>query len=517
MTTRKLIELDDAAIQPTNIFSPDNSSSPNTAIVLKELKPSVWGDDDARAQLHTARLSLGLHVPKRYLIIAQQADNDGSEVYLRFPISLAGVSYTASTTDNAARLVLEVQNLVRHEIVYSETTGSLGERGIERCMVHLNCTMSVRDLEKGTKLVVQAKDQLHEPEFRRIISEISGLVQGEHQSHQVKDSGRHSDAWIAPANAFTAAATPAADLTPTFLDPFESSKMAPADLIGESIPDIWQGLEQLDISVNKTSSVIHQLSDTPQAIAESNELGEEAHAQLARIKQPFVAVEENPSEPIPQPITLTEDILDSSTPSSGAFYLPPTRDISSIQTLPSAVVPPRAIPTISTIEPYIPCGGLQGTLEEQQLQQTWQTTNAQWSSTRKKARYADAKATYVSGPRRSDDVRMHELRVDSSGALKGGLLSTATDERNKENRGTNDPGHRILTGSGKGAFGNLSGEQARRCDQTACPGTMRGSGNDAGGVARGRGFGGNRGRVGRGGRGGRSSTDYKASNSGDGW
>lgn len=519
MAARQLIELDDAATHSTNIFSPGHFSSPNAAIVLKVLKPSVWGDDDAQAQLHTVRLRLGLHVPKRYLIIAQQADNDGSEVFLRFPISLAEVSYTVSTTDNAARLVLEVQNPIRHEIVYSETTGSLDEREIDRCMVHLNCTMSVRDFEKGTKLMVQAKDKLHEQEFRRIILGINGLIQGEHQSPQLKDSGGHSDARISPANAFTAAATPAANIISTLLDPFESPKMASVDLLGEVIPDIWQGLEQLDISVNKKPSAVQQLSDAAQARAESNEFGKEAHAHLARIRQPFGAVEGNPSELISLPITLTEDVLDSNTPSSDGLYLPPTRDVSTIQTLPSAVVPRRAIPTVSTIEPYIPCGGIQGTIEEQQLQQTWQTTNAQWSSTRKKPKYADAKATYISGPRRSDDVRRHELRVDSSGELKGGLSSTATDERTKENRGTNDPEQRILKGSGKGAFRNLSGRRAGRYDKTVRRGTTEGSGNDAGRIACGGGFGryGNRVRAGRGGRGGRSSTDYHARNTSNGW
>ena len=378
--------------------------------------------------------------------------------------------------------------------------------------------MSVRDFEKGTKLVIQAKDKLHEQEYRHIILGMIGLIQGEHQIHGTKHGSGHTDAWCFPTNATTASTTSAATFISIPLDPFESPRMASANLLKEVIPDIWQGLEQLDICVNK-SSALQQPAEASQARAESNEFVKEARANFAGIGQPFVAVEGRSSEPVSLPITPTEGILDSNISSSGAFYLPPTRDISTIQTLPSAVVPPRCIPTISAIEPYIPSAGLQGTTEEQQLQQKWQSTHAQWSSTRQKSKYADVKATYISGPRRSDDVRMHELRVDSSGELKGGLSSSAIEKRNKENHGTNNPGQPRSKGSGKGAFRNLSGRRAGGCDRTIDRGRIAERGGNGVEQYHGRGYGtySTRGRSGRQGRGGNGTTVYLAGTGGNGW
>lgn len=152
MESPQPIELGCTGYRP---FIHSHTPSPSflsTAIYLRVLKPSLWADDDPKAPQHTLRVSLGLHIQKRYLIIAQQAV-DGDEVCLRFPIALSDLSCSTPCTKNAFKLIIEARNVIRHEIVYSDTTGSQFEREIERGLIHLNCTLSMKDLERGTKLV----------------------------------------------------------------------------------------------------------------------------------------------------------------------------------------------------------------------------------------------------------------------------------------------------------------------------------------------------------------------------
>ncbi len=306
--------------------------------------------------------------------------------------------------------------------------------------------------------------------------------------------------------------------------PLESSKsptLAPANLLGESTPDIWTGLEQLELNDNKVLPVSAQVYGAQLDLVGSSQ-SRDIESTVPELKVPapqYSATRWNSRESSPLPDVTTEEALASSTLSSGAFHLPPTRDVSTIKPLPSMVFSTRHIPSRSVVEPYVASGSLEGNLAEQQLQRAWRTTHSQWSSTRKRSKYSDASTTYISGPRRTYDARMHELRVDPSGELSGEISANTVGERNKENGETQGAEQPESDGSGWRAFRSLSGSRAGRNHKALGRGRTEERGSGREGLHRGRGYGryNGRGRVGRGNRGGRGATPIPGAGGKSGW
>ena len=179
MESPPLIELADAKPHSSQT-SPPPPATPSFCLVapvsLKMLKPSVWGNDDPLAQSHAAGVVLSLDTTKSDLIVTQQAEAGNELLFLRFSLPLSKVSYSNSYTNNAACLVLETRDVISHEIVYSNATGSQLEREIERAIIQMNCNLSATNIEKGTKLVVQAKDASNEKIFDTIIQTLANLL-----------------------------------------------------------------------------------------------------------------------------------------------------------------------------------------------------------------------------------------------------------------------------------------------------------------------------------------------------
>ena len=513
MDFAQLIELDDAEPQQSSQSRPDTSSFLSTAISLKVLQPSVWGEDDSQAQLHTNLISLGLHIPKRYLIIAQQAGEENSEVFLRFSISLSKLSYRVSYMDDSAALVLETRAIVRHEVIYSDTAGSELERETERGMVHLNCTLSTKEMEKGTKLVVQARDNAGEENLHLVVQTMASILEEPKARSRAQNQGNATNTWSSSGHA-TLESTRNRNQDAALPNPFETPSKQSADLLGEVIPDIWEGLEQLDLKATTPSPTMPDLPLPDLAGAGSNESRGRGGPlpELAESAQPFAPAIRNSSEPsVSLPVTPTEDFVESHTSNSGPFYLPSTRAVSSIQPLPSAVLPPTRFPMGPA---YVSTSSLQGQLGEQHLQSNWETTNVQWSTMRKRSKFADAKTNYISGPRPSGDARMHELTVDRTGELRGGQ-SAAVHERDKENQANQSSGSTEPPGSGRGAFRNLGGRRGGRGDPALDRERTERRANGREGRDRGRGFGRftGRGRGDRRARGGTTSVEDQRRNS----
>ena len=179
MESPPLIELADAKPHSSQTSPPPPPPTPSclfAPVSLKMLKPSVWGSDDPLAQSHAAGVVLSLNTTKSDLIVTQQAEQGNELLFLRFSLPLSKVSYSNSYTNNAACLVLETRDVISHEIVYSNATGSTLEREIERGIIQMNCTLSACNIEKGTKLAIQAKDESNETALDNIIQALASLL-----------------------------------------------------------------------------------------------------------------------------------------------------------------------------------------------------------------------------------------------------------------------------------------------------------------------------------------------------
>lgn len=453
-----------------------------TCISLKILQPTASGKDDRQVSEHDTHLVLGLHVPKRYLIIAQKVEADNTEVYLRFPISLNDFSHTFTSEEGTSKLCIFAHSMVRHEIIHSDQVHTPIEHDIERGLVQLSCTLPARAFETETTFVIQPKDASHEYDLQRLVYAMEKMLEGDSNIPINNRQGEETGNWYTPKD-HPARNGPwsGKSRTETRQTPYTSSA-AVGNLAGDEFNDMWQGLEQLDVRGTVNPPAINNVAEKLSS-ARSNSFMDFENLIPELTPSANAVASYSTSGESSRPFTPADDLLEANTISPWTGYLAPTGDISTIQSLPSAVFSPLNLATISPSPPtrsythttlpprnmiatfpvlpigeYTPSGSLRGHLAEQERQMEWESRSAQWGLLHSRRKYTDAKFNSVSGTRPPNDIRVPYLSLDRAAELRGVTLRNASERGGNGRTQVQTTVRSATVGSGRGVFGLASGK-----------------------------------------------------------
>ena len=495
MADSPLVDVDE--IEPTSSSMQEpKSPSLTAAISLKGVRPTDSYGDPKHVELHARGLCFGLHVPKRYIIIGQQAGAVDSKVFLRFPLALDDLNYSISYRDHHTQITIVTKALLRHEVIYSDTTCSRLERELERESVDTDCSLPAQDYELGTKLIIEARDEDNEERLQVVVQTINSIYESRDDLQSTSDDQSKRDntdvTTASPTIALPSPDLTLLDLSPVVAEGPDHHMQTPAVDVYDN--DIWKGLEELDRHGTTPVAAAEPNIKKPVSVIKLKDLEARFYSKLKRTTSkesilPVLSI----SDDSPEPNTSPDELLQPDDLSLDLISLAPTRDISTIPTMPSAVIPLRENPASTRIGKHESQEAVEEITGEDGLARRWSSKATQWDAFRKPPKVRDVRTAIRSEEQPSGYAW-------TQGSQPGGL--TGGGMRIQHMRSNADPSQSTLAeprpdlypvGKGKGIFGripergtSIAPPRGPRADERE-RGRGGGSGGRGDGVSRGRG------------------------------